>query len=402
MIYLDYAAATPVSEKVLREMEPYFTTKFFNPSAPYLPALEVRKEFEAAKGEIAHMIGAKGADLIMTSGATEATNLAFSVVQNHNAEEQRSDFSVPRDCAPGRSPVLYLETEHDSVRQIAKRYGGVEIKVKRTGVIDLDDFRRKLSEKVRLVSIALVNNEIGTIQPIAEIAEIIKKERLRRAKMEIRTPIYFHTDAAQALNLLDINVSRLRVDLMTISAAKIYGPKGVGALYVQHGVRLSPAIYGGGQERGLRSGTENVPGVVGFAVAAKEAKKHNNGNRKKFEKLSRILREELEKSEVEPLFLGNKRRQLANFVPVVFSGLDAERLIYKLEDKGVYLSTGAACAASKGQKSHVLEALGLSSAEIQGSLRITLGAQNTEEEMHEAGWLIREAISEEVKRQKIG
>ncbi len=385
MIYLDHAAATPVSKKALLTMSPYFDDQFFNPSSPYLPANHVRDNYEYAKGQIAHAIGAKGNDLIITSGATEATNLAFTAVNTIDAEHPE---------------ILILETEHASVKSVANSKPAklTEIKVDKTGLIDLVDFRRKLNKNVIFISIALVNNELGTIQPLVEIAELIKKERESRLETGGKTPIYFHSDASQALNCLEVSVARLGVDLLTISSAKIGGPKGVGALYKNHDVKLEPLIYGGGQEMRLRSGTENVPGVIGFAAAAAEVKEHVGGNRKKYEKLAEILRAELKKSPIEPLFLHNKKHSLSSFVPVSFPGIDAERLIYKLEEKEVYVSTGAACAANKGTRSHVLEAIGLSDEEIAGSLRISLGPLNTEDNVKEAGKLIVAAVKEELER----
>lgn len=373
MIYLDHAAATPVSPKVLKAMEPYFTDQFFNPSAAYLPAKKVSAEYEEAKGVIAHTIGAKATDLVITAGATEANNLAFS--------------------AAGEGKVLYLETEHDSVRKVAEQYGGVAIHILSNGLINIDDLKAKINDDVTLISVALANNEIGVIQPLSEITGIIREVKFDRLKRGVKTPLYLHSDASQALNLLDISVARLGVDLLTLNAAKVYGPKGVGALYVSHDVKLLPVSYGGGQEKGLRAGTENVAGTVGFAAAISEAKEHLNGNRKKYASWRKILLSELKDYE-----LINKKHSLDSFVVLCFNNIDAERLIYILEDKGVYVSTGAACAASKGQKSHVLTALGLSDSEIAGSLRLTLGETNDEEQIHEAARLINEAVASERAR----
>lgn len=373
MIYLDHAAATPVSPKVLKAMEPYFTDQFFNPSAAYLPAKKVSAEYEEAKGVIAHAIGAKATDLVITAGATEANNLAFSVA--------------------GEGKVLYLETEHDSVRKVAEQYGGVAIRILSNGLINMDDLKAKINDDVTLISVALANNEIGVVQPLSEIAGIIREVKFDRLKRGVKTPLYLHSDASQALNLLDISVARLGVDLLTLNAAKVYGPKGVGALYVSHDVKLLPVSYGGGQEKGLRAGTENVAGVVGFATAISEAKEHLNGNRKRYASWRKILLSELKDYE-----LINKKHSLDSFVVLCFNNIDAERLIYILEDKGVYVSTGAACAASKGQKSHVLTALGLSDSEIAGSLRLTLGETNDEEQIHEAARLINEAVAAERAR----
>jgi cysteine desulfurase len=380
-IYLDYAAATPVDARVFEAMKPFFSENFFNPSASYLPAKHVRKIYEDAKDELAHTIGAKGNDLVITAGATEANNLAFSAVND--------------------SEVLVLETEHASVLNLAKKYDYKTVKVDKNGRIDLVDFKNKLTSNVGFVSISLCNNELGTIQPISDIVELINEERKNRVISGNQLQIIFHSDASQALNLMDISVSRLGVDLLTINSAKVYGPKGVGALYVGRGIKLKPVVYGGGQESGLRSGTENVAGLIGFSTAAKIAKEHVNGNRKKFEKLNKIFKETLLKNldgKIEPKFLGNEKRQLSNFVPVCFDGLDAERLIFKLEDEGIYVSTGAACAASKGEKSHVLTAIGLTDSEIAGSLRISMGKMNDEENVKLAAEKLAEIVKKELER----
>lgn len=372
MIYLDHAAATPVDLKVLKAMEPYFGVEFFNPSAAYLPAKKVSADYEAAKGVIAHSIGAKASDIVITAGATEANNLAFTAISGG---------------------ALYLETEHDSVRRVAEGYGGEAIKVLSNGVIDLEDLKSKITDETQLISVSLANNELGTIQPLAEISSIIREVKLDRMKRGIKTQLLLHSDASQALNLLDINVARLGVDLLTLNAAKVYGPKGVGALYVSHDASLSPLTVGGGQERGLRSGTENVPGVIGFARATELAKEHLNGNRKKYASWRKILLAELKDYE-----LINKKHVLDNFIVVSYPGLDAERLIFALEEKDVYVATGAACAASKGEKSHVLRAIGLSDEMIAGSLRITLGETNDESQIHEAARIINEVVAEERSR----
>lgn len=386
MIYLDHAAATPVSQKALDAMLPYFTEQFFNPSAPYLPAKHVREAYESAKNDLAHVIGAKGVDLVMTAGATESINLAFTAL---------AQFP--------RAKCLALTTEHAAVIEAAKSHNYELISVDKNGLIQLNDLRQKLTDEVVLVSVSLANNELGTIQPLAEIAEILRKARQSRLQRGITLPLYLHSDASQALSLMDINVARLGVDLLTLNAAKCGGPKGVGALYVAHGVKLQPLSLGGGQERGLRSGTENVPGIVGFAQAATESKSHLANHRKQYQKMAFYLRQELASiSKITPTptvrFLGNPKHQLASFVPVCFPGIDAERLIYRLEARGVLVSTGAACAANKGTKSHVLAVIGLSDAEIAGSLRISLGSTNTEDQIRQAAAIIREEVEHEYER----
>ena len=381
MVYLDYAAATPLSKKAKQAMLPYFDEKFFNPSAAYLPAVETRKDYERAKDEIAHVIGAKGVDLVMTSGATEANSLVFA--------------SVAEDAE-----VLISAVEHPSVLENAKRRNWQTVSVDQTGRIDIEDFKKKLSPNTQLVSICLASSELGTVQPLSDIARIVNDERQRRALAGEKTPLYFHSDASQGLGLMEVKVSRLGVDMMTINAAKVYGPKGIGALYVGHNVRLKPQNYGGGQEMGLRSGTENVPATIAFAAAIADAEKHINSERKRLAALRDDLRKKLIAGlgEENIIFHGKVKTQLANFLPLSIPGLDAERLIFALEDKGVYLSTGAACAASKGEKSPTLKAIGLKDDEIAGSLRVTLGRPTTEKDIDEAADAIIAVVKSERER----
>lgn len=379
MIYLDHAAATPLSQKAFDAMQLYFSEHFFNPSAAYLPAVEVRHAYEKAKDDIAHVIGVKGVDLVMTSGATESINLAFSLV-GLDAE------------------VITSAVEHPAVRENAKRAElAREIKVNSVGRVDLDDFRAKLSSRTQFVSICLVSSELGTIQPISDIARIISEERQRRAMNGETTPLYFHCDASQGIGQLEVKINRLGVDLLTLNAAKVYGPKGIGALYVGRNVRLKPQTVGGGQEMGLRSGTENVPAVIAFATAITEAEKHLSSERKRLQNLKNQLRKDLaDLPNIE--FLGNDKVQLPSFLPISLPGLDAERLIFALEDRGVYLSTGAACAASKGIKSPTLRAIGLDDEYIAGSLRVSMGKLNNEENIKLAAQQIREVVLAEMKR----
>lgn len=407
MIYLDHAAATPVSKKVFEAMEPYFLDDFFNPSAAYLPAKKISADYEAAKGTIAHAIGAKASDIVITAGATEANNLAFTSLSFVAGVPSEYPFLGPlrgarpslrhfeKDISTTPATILYLIAEHDSVRRVAESYGGIAINVLPSGIIDLNDLRAKITDKTELISVSLANNEIGVIQPLAEIAGIIREVKFDRLKRGIKRQLLLHSDASQALNLLDINVARLGVDLLTLNAAKVYGPKGVGALYVAHGVKLHPLTLGGGQENGLRSGTENVPGVIGFAHAVELAKEHLNGNRKKYASWRKVLLGELQYYE-----LINKKHSLDNFIVLCFDGLDAERLIFLLEEREVYVSTGAACAASKGVRSHVLKAIGLSDSQIAGSLRLTMGETNSEEQIHEVAKIINDVVAKERERVK--
>lgn len=379
MIYLDHAAATPLSKRAANAMSVYFDEKFFNPSAAYLPAQRTRHEYEDAKDTIAHVIGAKGADLVMTSGATESINLAFSII------------------APG-AKILISDVEHQAVRACAAKSGNFDtIAVDEYGRVKVSDFEAKLNSETEFVSVCLVCSELGMLQPVGEIAALVEKERLRRKLNGETRPLYLHCDASQGLGLMEVRISRLGVDLLTLNAAKVYGPKGIGALYVGHGVKLQPLSVGGGQEMGLRSGTENVPATVGFAAAMIEAEKHQNGERKRLMKLKKILQKEL--STIPNIkFLGKEKMQLPSFLPFCVPGVDAERIIFALEDQEIYLSTGAACAASKGIKSPTLKAIGLNDEEIAGSLRISMGRLNDEENIKLAGQKIREVISAEIQR----
>ncbi len=378
MIYLDHAAATPLSKHAFEVMKPYFDTDFFNPSAAYLPAQKVRYAYEAAKDEIAHVIGAKGADLVMTSGATESINLAFSTVSDD-------------------AKVLISAVEHQAVRACAAKKNFEEIAVDKNGRVILTDLEKKISPEVELVSVCLVSSELGTIQPISDISRIILTERQRRALAGEKRPIYLHCDASQGLGLMEAKVARLGVDMLTINAAKVYGPKGIGALYVGRGVKISPLSVGGGQEMGLRSGTENVPATIAFAIALADAERHLTAERKRLQGLKQKLVKKLEAiPNIE--FHGNPKTQLPSFISFSVPGIDAERIIFALEMEEVYLSTGAACAASKGVKSPTLKAIGLNDEQIAGSLRISMGKLNDEESIAEAGEKICEAINAEISR----
>ena len=422
MIYLDHAAAAPISAKALSAMMPYFSERFFNPSAPYLPAKHVRDDYETAKNALAHTIGAKGVDLVITSGATESINLAFTAVnvikENDNQNKSMVNSGFPSGKLKNTTfepKVLVLATEHTAVLEVAKKYHYEIIPVDKNGLVRTDVLSEMLDDTVALVSIALANNELGTIQPFSEINELLRKVRQNSLARGLDRPLYLHSDASQVLGLIEMNVARLGVDLLTLNSGKCGGPKGTGALYVAHGVRLGAINRGGGQERGLRSGTENVAGTVGFAAAAVESQQHLSHYRKLYQKMSSIMRQELAKVEQylkkvansakngiknnpQVVFWGNPQRQLANFCPVSFVGLDAERLIYALENEEVYVSTGAACAANKGSKSHVLSAIGLTDQEIMGSLRISFGSTNTLEDAQKAGKTIAQAALREYSR----
>lgn len=377
IIYLDHAAATPVDKRVLAAMEPYFSDKFYNPSSPYSVAVEVRRDYEAAKAKIAHLIGAKSGNLVMSAGATESINLAFNSIKGH---------------------VVTSKIEHQSVLACARQHKCTLVDVDETGLVKPLAVEKAILPDTEMVSIALANNELGTIQPIRAIAEIVKNVRFKRLQTGNEVPIYLHVDASQGAGQLDINVARLGVDMLSLNAAKVYGPKQVGLLWVGNNVKLTPRIVGGGQERGLRSGTENVAGVVGFAKALELACEKRESESKRLANLRDKLNNELEKAFPEMIVSGNPKHCLSGFLHISFPGLDAERLVFLLEDKGVMVATGSACAANKGLRSHVLEAIGLSDEAADGSLRISLGKLSTEENTNLAAQILIETISREYTR----
>lgn len=376
-IYLDHAAATPIDAKVLTAMQPYFSDAFYNPSAPYAPAVKVRREYESAKQAIARTIGAKADDLVMTAGATESINLAFAGVTGH---------------------VVTSNIEHHAVLAVASKVEATFMTADEKGMVSAEKVKQAIQPDTQLVSIALANNELGTIQPLRDIAEVVRAERDRRLAEGEHTPIYFHSDASQGVGQLDINVARLGVDMLTLNAAKVYGPKQVGLLWTSPSVVLSPTIVGGGQERGLRSGTENVAGVVGFAKAIELASEHRKFESDRLQSLRDALQNRLVTTFPDAVVSGNLKHRLAGHLHISFPGLDAERVLFALEMRGVLVATGSACAANKGTRSHVLTAIGLPPHVADGSLRITLGHLSNDENIAKAGDIIIEEIRKEYER----
>ena len=314
----------------------------------------------------------------MTAGATEAINLAFT-------------------AASGVSLVSAIE--HSSVINSAKARSEVRlIPPLKNGRIDPQAIKKLLTPDVGFISIALANHELGYIQPIEEIAEVVRCERVRRQEHGESTPLMFHTDASQTAALMDVKIKRLGVDLLTLSAAKVYGPKQVGLLWMRPGVKLQPNIVGGGQEAGLRSGTENVAGVVGFATALELAAKRRSGEVKRLRGLRDMLAKKLTVAFPDMIISSDQKKSLVNFLNISFSGIDAERLVFLLEARGVLVATGSACAANSGTRSHVLAAIGLSDAAIGGSLRLTLGRLNDEAQVMRAADEIITAVRTERER----
>lgn len=375
--YLDYAAATPIDDRVFSAMQPYFQEKFYNPSSPYAPAVEVRREYEAAKTEIAQAIGATSAELIMTAGATESINLALGSTKEHK---------------------LCTVIEHDSVREAIKGGEYDFISVDKHGCVTIEAVKKLVRDDTELVSIALANHEIGTIQPIAKIAQFITEMRRERQQAGNTTPLYLHCDASQGFGLVDIHVGRLGVDYLTLNSAKIYGPKQVGTLWVRPGVPIRSLIRGGGQEAGARSGTENVAGVIGFATAITLAANKRKNEVNRIGLLRDTLQAKLVAAFPSAVVSGHPKHRLANFLHISFPYIDAERIVFILENEGVMVATGSACAANKATRSAVLTAIGLEPSLADGSLRLSLGRHTTEATVEIASTAIIEAVKQEYAR----
>lgn len=379
IIYLDHAAATPLDEKVFRHMQPYFSDAFYNPSSPYAPAVTVRKDYENAKARLAACIGARPAEIVMTAGATESINLAIRGMGGH---------------------IIATSIEHESVLAAIKQGDNTLVTVSPKGRVDAADIQKAIRPDTTLVSVALANGEIGTIQPLHEIAEVIRDERMKRLENGNMTPIYFHSDASQGAGLIDIKVSRMGVDMLTLNAAKVYGPKQVGLLWIERSVQLRPQILGGGQERGLRSGTENVAGTIGLATALELAEKKRKDEALRLTRLRDSIEKDLIDAFPDAVISGDYNHRLASHLHIAFPGLDGERLVFRLENRGVLVATGSACAANKGTRSHVLTAIGLDDTVADGSLRLSLGRLSNEDNIQRATKIIIEEVTNEYRRMK--
>ncbi len=368
-----------MDDRVLAVMQPYFSVAFYNPSSPYSPAIAVRREYETAKHTIAGILGAKTDELVMTAGATESINLAFGTVTGH---------------------VVTVSTEHHAVLATARRGDHTIVEVDMHGLVSIDNVISAIRPDTKLVSIAIANNELGTIQPLRDIAAAIADVREKRLSDGNMTPLYFHTDASQGAGQLDLTVARLGVDMMTLNAGKMYGPKQVGLLWAASHVRIQPQIVGGGQESGLRSGTENVAGVIGFAKAFQLVDRHRKTEVERLRHLRDTLQETLTIQFPDAIVSGYQKKRLAGHLHISFPGIDAERLVFGLESRGVLVATGSACAANKGTRSHVLTAIGLDPSVADGSLRLTLGHLCNDDTMQQATTILVDVIAHEYERVK--
>jgi len=357
-IYLDNAATTPLRKEVLDVMEPYFSEKYGNPSSMHQLGLEANSAVSESREKISSILNCNPDEIIFTSGGTESVNLAIKGVA----------------FAKKKGHIITQETEHHAVLNCCKwletqGFSVTYVETDKYGLVNPRDVENAVKKDTILVSIMYANNEIGAIQPIKEIAAICKNKN-----------ILFHTDACQAAGYLDIDVKNLGADLMTINGSKIYGPKGIGILYVRKGTSITPIIQGGGQEFNLRSGTENVPSIVGFAKALELAQKEKDSESKKLIKLRDKLISELLKIPNARLN-GNPTKRLPNNVNISFYGVEGESILLDLNERGIFASTGSACSTKSLEASHVLLAIGLKHDWAHGSIRFSLGRTTSEKDI---------------------
>lgn len=369
-VYLDNSATTPVLPEVFEAMRPYFAERFGNASSIHHHGQETRAAVEGARESVAALVGCRAAEIVFTSGGTESDNLAiFGTVRagDHVITSTIEHHAVLKTCK-------HLEMNGCEITYVA---------VDENGRVDPDDVRRALRANTKLISIILANNETGVLQPIAEIGRIADE-----------ADVYFHTDAVQAAGKVPIDVSLLGCDLLTISGHKIHGPQGIGALYVRKGTKIEPLLHGGRHERSRRAGTENVPGIVGLGKAAELARCGlNEGEVNRFTTLRDRLEEGILNHVESAHVNGAAASRVPNIANIRFDGIEGESLVIALDLKGLAVSTGAACSSGSTEPSHVLLAMGLKTSEARGSVRFSLGKQNTEEDLDFALTLVPETVA---------
>ncbi len=357
-VYFDHAATTPVDRQVLEAMLPYFSEHYGNPSELHRLGREARAAVDAARAQVAAVLGAGEKEIVFTAGGTESDNLAL--------------FGSLARYQPGH--LIVSAIEHPAVMEAARALNRVGwavdfIPVDGDGVVDVDAYEQAFRDDTRLASIMFANNVVGSVQPIAMLARIAHDKGA-----------LFHTDAVQAVGSLPVDVAELGVDLLSLSGHKLYGPKGIGALYVKRGTRLQPILHGGGHERRLRSGTENVPGIVGLGVAMSMAAEQLPEVRPRLERLRDKIAAGVIDLIPEVTYLGHPTERLPGNVAFSVRYVEGESMLLQLDSRGFMVSSGSACASGSLEPSHVVLALGLGAEEAHGSMRISLGRENTEEE----------------------
>ena len=360
MIYLDNNATTPIDPAVAEKMSQFIKEHFGNPSSLYPIGRKVKEIITEAREVIAKAIGAVRTEITFAGSGTEADNLAIRGVL---------------DAFPGKNEIITSAIEHPAVMNTASYLEKKGAKVTyvptdKYGTVDIDFLKNAITPQTALISVMHANNEVGTIQPIEKISKIAKERG-----------VLIHTDAVQAFGKIDVNVNKLGIDLLSISAHKIYGPKGVGALYIRKGTDIWPLIYGGSQEREMRAGTENTIGIVGFGEAVRVMTERRDKDKKRIAKLSEQLKKGIEEKIPKVKFNGHEQNRMKGTLNFSFYGLEAEAILLALATKEIYVSTGSACSEGAEEVSHVLEAIGLRPEVARSSVRMSLGRFNTEEDI---------------------
>ncbi len=372
MIYLDNAASTVIHNEVFQEMIPFLKEQYGNPSSIHHSGRIASRAIQKARKQIANLISANPEEILFTSGGTESNNIALFGITHTNKGKHIITSSIEHDAV--LEPCKKLEKEGFDVTYLP---------VSGDGLINPEDVKKSITKNTCLVSIMFANNEVGTVQPIGEIAKLCSEKR-----------IFFHTDAIQAIGKLEINVKELRLDMLSISSHKINGPKGVGALYIKSGTKIEPYIFGGGQENGLRSGTENVASVVGFGKACELAKENLEKNILHFKNLRDVLVSKVMKEIPYVSINGHPEKRIPNNAHFTFLGVNGEDLIIKLDEEGIAASTGSACSVRTQKESHVLRAMGFLHEQIAGSLRLTVGSMNTISEIENTITVLKRVVKE--------
>ena len=375
MIYFDNAASTAVHPEVVKEMLPYFDVQYGNPSSIHQFGRKTKNAIEKARKQVAALIGAEPDEITFTSGGTESNNTIFYGIKFQGAKFEGSQ-------------IITSSIEHDAVLKPIREFekNGCQVTylpVDEHGIVNSDDITNSITPQTVMVSIMFANNEVGTIQPIKEISKICNKYQ-----------IPLHTDAVQAVGKVPINVKELGVDALSISSHKINGPKGVGALFIKKGLTIAPEILGGGQENGMRSGTENVASIVGFGKACEIAKERLVENSSHFKKLHSSMLERITKEISHVKLNGHTEKRIFNNLHLTFLGVNGEDLIIKLDEHNIAASTGSACSVHTQKASHVLKAMGFNHEQITGSLRISFGYMNTLDEVEQAVEVLKKVVAE--------
>lgn len=366
-VYLDHSATTPVHPEVAEAMLPYLTQKFGNPSSVHSFGQEARAAVDRSRREVAALIGARPNEVVFVSGGTEANNLAIRGV---------CELAISQ-----RGHLITADIEHPSVRGIHDTLEKKGWKVTRvaagpSGVVRAEDVHAAITPETVLISVMFANNEIGTIQPVQEIAELVQRERAGGLRM------LFHVDAVQAAGRIPVNVEKLGCDLMSISAHKMYGPKGAGALFIRRGVRLAPQNVGGHQERERRAGTESVPSIVGFGAAARLAKSKLEERFEHDQRLRNLFEQKVTDTIDDIVFNGDRSKRLPHLSNISFRFIEGEGLLISLDLQGIAVSTGSACSSGTLEPSPVIRALGHNDEMARGSIRFSFGEDNAEDDVN--------------------